>query len=107
MYADDELWLDEFKQTPYKTWNCSKGSTVSESYNIVGWDTTQPVTHDMRIELYWYHNGTAVLEDTKSFTIDVTLHINLQHIIATGYLIAYIIACILLFSYDYAESLEE
>jgi hypothetical protein len=106
-YADNELWLDEYNSTQYRTWNCSKGSTVSHSYSIRGWDAIQPVAHDLRIELYWYRNGTAVLEDTTSFTIAVTLHITLQHIIATGYLVAYLIACVLLFSYDYVEGLEE
>ena len=106
-YTDNELSMDEYNSTQYRTWNCSKSSTVSRSYNIEGWDTIQPVTHDMRIELYWYRNGTAVLEDATSFTISVTLHINLQHIVATGYLVVYLIACILLFSYDYVEGLEE
>jgi hypothetical protein len=106
-YADNELSFDEYNSTQYRTWNCSKGSTVSHSYNIVGWGDTQPATHDLRIELYWYRNDTAVLEDTASFTVAVTLHITLQHIIATGYLIVYLIACFLLFSYDYVQGLEE
>jgi len=106
-YADNEPWLDEYNSTQYRTWNCSKGSTVSHSYRIIGWNIIQPVAHDLRIELYWYRNGTVVLEDTASFTIAVTLHITLQHIFATGYLVAYLIACVLLFSYDYVEGLEE
>jgi hypothetical protein len=107
IYADDKLSMDEYNSTTYRTWNCSKGSTVSRSYSIMGWNTIQPVTHDMLVELYWYRNGTAVLEDTASFTISVTLHITLQHIVATGYLVVYLIVCVLLFSYDYVEGLEE
>ena len=106
-YADNELWLDEYNSTQYRTWNCSKGSAVSHSYNIRGWNTIQPVTHDLRIELYWYRNSTAVLEDTTSFTIAVIIHVPLQNIFATGYLAAYLIACFLLFSYDYVQGLEE
>jgi len=107
IYADDQLSMDEYNSTQYRTWNCSKGSTVSRSYNIAGWGAIQPVIHDMRVELYWFHNGVAVLEDTASFTVVVTIHITLQHIVATGYLVVYLIACVLLFSYDYVEGLEE
>lgn len=106
-YVDNGLLFDEYNSTQYRTWNCSKGSAVSHSYNIMGWQTFRPVTHDMRIELYWYRNGTTILEDTRSFTIGVTLYISLQNIFATGYLVAYLIACFLLFSYVYMQEIEE
>ena len=106
-YADNSLVFNEYDSTQYQTWNCSRGGTVSHSYNIKGWQTLQPVTHDVRLELYWYHNGTTVLEDAASFTIGVTVYMSLQNIFATGYLVAYLIACILLFSYVYVQGLEE
>jgi hypothetical protein len=106
-YVDQELWFDEYNSSQYRTWPCSKGSTVSRHYDINPWNTMQPTTHDMRIELYWYANGTARLEDTASFTVAVTLHIPLQHILATGYLVAYLIACFVLLAYNYAQGLEE
>jgi len=105
-YVDNELFFDEYNLTQYQTWNCSKGTSVSQSYSIAGWGTLQPVTHDVQIELFWYHNGTAALEDTASFNFAVTVYISLQNIFATGYLVAYLIVCVLLFSYVYAEGLE-
>jgi hypothetical protein len=105
-YADNELWFDEYNSTRYGTWSCSKGSTVSRHYDINPWNPIQPITHDTRIELYWYSDGTAHLEDTAPFAVTVTLHIPLQHILATGYLAAYLIACFLLLSYYYVAGLE-
>jgi hypothetical protein len=105
-YADNGLWFDEYNSTRDGTWSCSKGSTVSRRYDIDPWNPIQPVTHDTRIELYWYSDGTAHLEDTASFTVTVTLRISLQHILATGYLAAYLIACFLLLSYYYVAGLE-
>jgi len=105
-YADNELGLDEYNSTRYTTWSCSKGSTVARHYSINPWNPIQPITHDTRIELYWYSNGTAHLEDTASFTFAVTLHIPLQHILATGYLAVYLIACFLLLSYYHVAGLE-
>jgi hypothetical protein len=106
-YVDNELWFDEYNATQYRTWNCSKGSTVSHSYNIRGWSTIRPVTHDLRIELYWYSNSTVHLEDVTSFEVAVTVLISLQHVYATGYLAVYMIACFLLFSYDYVAGLDQ
>lgn len=106
-YVDNELFYDEFISTGNKTWPCNIGSTVSRKFRVNPWNPMRPVDHDVRIELYWYHNGTAILEDVASFTVAVTLHISLQDIFATGYLIAYLIVCFLLFAYNYAEGLEE
>lgn len=107
VYVDNELYFDEFNSTPSQTWPCNKGSTVSHDFRISPWNTIRPIAHNIRIGLYWYTNGTAHLEDTASFTVAVTLHISLQDIFATGYLIAYLIACFLLLAYNYAEGLEE
>ena len=106
-YVDNELWFDEYNHTQYRTWSCDKGSAVSKNYNIKEWHTLNPTTHDLRIELYWVNNGTARLEDTTLFAVAITVHIPLQHILATGYLAAYLIACFVLFSYDYVQGLEE
>jgi hypothetical protein len=106
-YVDNELFFDEFNSTSYKTWLCNEGSTISHNYRINPWSTIRPIAHDVRVELYWYINGTAHLEDANVFTVAVTIHIQLQDIFATGYLIAYLIACFVLLAYNYAEGLEE
>jgi hypothetical protein len=106
-YTDNELSLDEYNFTPYKTWSCGKNNEVSRQYSVNPWSPSKPVTHDIRIELCWYSNGTAHLEDTTSFTVAVAIHVFLQNIIATGYLAAYFIACFVLLAYNYAVGLEE
>ena len=106
-YVDGLLSFDEYNSTTYRTWNCTKGQTVSNSYAIAAWSTTTPVTHDIRIELYWFHNGTSSLEDTALFNINVTVFMPLQNIYATSYLVLYVGACFLLLLYDYVLSLEE
>ena len=107
LYTDNELWLNEYNDTQYKTWSCNKTSTVTHSYNIRGWQAIRPTSHDLRVELYWANNGTFRLEDTTSFTIDVIVHISLQHIFATGYFAAYLLACFVLFSYVYIQGLND
>jgi hypothetical protein len=106
-YVDGSLSFDEYNSTTYRTWNCTEGQTVSNSYTVSAWSTTTPVTHDIRIELYWLHNDTSSLEDTAQFTISVTVFMPLQNIYATSYLALYLIACFLLLLYDYVLSLEE
>jgi len=107
LYADNEQWVNEYNDTQYRTWSCNKSSTVTHTYNIRGWQAIRPTSHDLRVELYWDDNGTIRLEDTTSFTINVTVHIALQHIYATGYFAAYLIACFVLFSYVYIQGLDE
>jgi hypothetical protein len=107
MYVDNELFLNEYNGTQYQTWPCSVGSTATRNYRIREWQTVRPTAHDARVELYWNNNGTTYLEDTSSFSFDVLVHIPLQHIYATGYFAAYLIACFVLFSYDYVLGLEE
>jgi hypothetical protein len=105
-YDDNRLWLDEYNMTNHKTWFCNRSGTVTRTFDRNGWQVTKPVTHDLRVELYWYNNGTSHLEDTTSFSIGVTLHIPFQHILATGYLVAYLIACFVIFVYDYVQGLD-
>jgi hypothetical protein len=107
MYLENVQWLNEYNDTQYRTWSCSRGNTVTRNFKIEGWLTLRPTTYDLRVELYWNANGTAYLEDTTSFTIAVMVHISLQNILATSYFVAYLIACLSLFSYDYVLGLEE
>ena len=107
LYDDNELWLNEYNDTEYKTWSCNKSSTVTRKYNIRGWQVTRPASRDLRVELYWDNNGTISLQDVTSFTIEIIIHISLQHIFATGYFAAYLIACFVLFSYVYIQGLDD
>ena len=107
MYLDNAQWLNEYNDTQYRTWPCSKGNTVTRNFKFDGWQTLRPTTNDLRVELYWNNNGTVYLEDTTSLTITVMVHVSLQNILATSYLVAYLIVCLLLFSYDYIQGLEE
>jgi hypothetical protein len=106
-YIDGSLSFDEYTSTAYRTWNCTEGQTVSNSYESTGWSTSAPETHNVRIELYWFYNGTSYLEDTAMFNVEVTVFMPLQDIYATSYLALYLIACFLLLIYDYVLSLEE
>ena len=104
-YLDGNLWFDEYNSTAYKTWPCDKGNTVSHAY-IKNWPDEQPFTHDTRVELYWYSNGTSHLEDMLSFKTTVAVPVTLQHIVPTSYIALYLIACVILLTYDYIASLE-
>jgi hypothetical protein len=106
-YEDNEPWVNEYNGTQYRTWSCDEGSSVTHKYNIKGWQAVRPTSHDLRVELYWDDNGTMRLEDTTSFTVDVVVHIALQHIFATGYFAAYLIICFVLFSYIYILGLND
>jgi hypothetical protein len=106
-YVDGLLSFDEYNSTTYRTWNCTEGHTVTLSYPVVGWSTSVPEMHDIRVELYWFYNGTSRLEDTALFNVDVTVFMPLQDIYATSYLVLYLGACFLLLMYDYLLSLEE
>lgn len=106
-YVDDSLYFDEYDSTRYKTWPCNKGETVSHSYQAARWPDILPATRNLRIELFWFYNGTSHLEDTALFTVGTTVLMSLQHIYATGYLAVYLLACFVLLTYDYVVSLEE
>lgn len=107
LYTDNELLLNEYNDTQYKTWSCNKTSTVTQNYNIQGWQDMRPTSHNLRAELYWADNSTFRLEDTTSFTVNVIVHIPLQHILATGYFAAYLIVCFVLFYYVYVKGLDD
>ena len=107
LYTDNELLLNEYNDTQYKTWSCNKTSTVTRNYNIRAWQDMRPTSHDLRAELYWTDNSTFRLEDTTSFTVNVIVHIPLQHILATGYLAVYLIVCFVLFYYVYVKGLDD
>jgi hypothetical protein len=106
-YADNEQWLNEYNGTQYRTWSCNESSSVTHKYSIREWQAIRPTSHEVRVELYWEKNGTFRLEDTTSFTVDVVVHIALQHIFATGYFAAYLIVCFVLFSYVYIQGLND
>jgi len=106
IYLDGSLWFDEYNDTTRKTWPCSVGKTVSHVY-LKDWPEAQPFKHDLRVELYWYYNGTSRLQDTLSFSTSVGVPVSLQHIIPTSYLAVYLMACALLLTYDYVASLAE
>jgi hypothetical protein len=107
LYTDNELLLNEYNDTQYKTWSCNKTDTVTRNYNIRAWQDMRPTSHDLRAELYWTDNSTFRLEDTTSFTVNVIVHIPLQHILATGYFAAYLIVCFVLFYYVYVKGLDD
>ena len=107
IYVDGSLFFDEYNSTTNRIWNCSEGQSVTQSYLLTGWSATRPISHDVNVDLYWYKNGAAILEDSTKFKVDVTVVIPLQHIYASSYLAAYVIACFLLLAYDYVASLEE
>jgi hypothetical protein len=107
LYTDNELLLNEYNDTQYKTWSCNKTDTVTRNYNIRAWQDMRPTSHDLRAELYWTDNSTFRLEDTTSFTVNVVVHIPLQHILATGYFAAYLIVCFVLFYYVYVKGLDD
>lgn len=106
-YLEDKLYFDEYNSTAYKTWPCAKGETVTYNFRISGLSATRPISNDFRINLYSFCDNTARLEDTTSFRIGVTVLIPLQHIYATGYLAAYLIAFFLLLAYDHVTGLED
>ncbi len=107
LYTDNEPLLNEYNDTQYKTWSCNKTSTVTQNYNVRGWQDMRPTSHELRAELYWTDNNTFRLEDTTSFTINIIVHIPLQHILATGYFAAYLIVCSVLFYYVHAKGLDD
>jgi len=102
-YIDGKLWWDEYNSTGYRTWLCHKGEFVSRGYQIKSWNILEPNSHDLKIELYRFHNGTFLLEDAITSSIVITMFMPLQHIYAFSYLAVYLIACFIsLFFYHIA-----
>ena len=91
-YLNGELWWDESDSTGHRTWLCHKGEFVSRGYQIEGWNIPEPNSRDLKIELYRFHNGTFLLEDTMTSSIVITMFMPLQHIYAFSYLAVYLIA---------------
>jgi len=105
-YIDGESWWDEYNKTSYKIWRCDKGDNVTKGYGVEGVKTMEPLTREIKVELYWYSNGERYLEDALSFSIDVTLLLPLYHIYVSSYLIVYLIACAMLLLNYYITALE-
>ncbi|MFQ5822288.1 MAG: hypothetical protein ACE5I5_20120 [Candidatus Heimdallarchaeota archaeon] len=60
IYLDNSLLWDEYDNTTYQTWELSVGSTTTRNYTFPVW--SDPVAkHKIRIELYWYKDGTPIL----------------------------------------------
>jgi len=106
-YIDGESWWDEYNNTNYRIWRCDKGQTVTNSYKIDAWNVMEPVTRNVKVELYWYLDGKYYLKDVASFNIDIALFLPLHHIYVFGYLVVYLMACFILFLNLYVTGLEE
>jgi hypothetical protein len=104
-YIDGKTWWDEYNSTNYKMWRCDKGETITNNYRIEGWNAIEPVTREIKTELYWYHNGEYHLKDTTSFSINITLFLSLSHIYATSYFVFYLISFFMLLLYYYLTAL--
>lgn len=104
---EGQIFFDEYNTSTYKTWPCDKGQTVSHHYQTDVWVVTRPETRDLTVRLYWFTNGVAHLEDTASFSIGISMLVPFQHIYVIGYLALYLIACFLLYSYDYVIGTED
>lgn len=104
---EGQIYFDEYNSSTYKTWPCSKGQTVSHHYQTDVWSVTRPDRRDLTVRLYWFTNGVARLEDTASFSFGISMLVPFQHVYVIGYLAVYLIACFLLFSYDYVVGTEE
>lgn len=104
---EGQVFFDEYNSSTYKTWPCNKGQTVSHHYQTDVWSVTRPDRRNFTVRLYWFIDGVARLEDAASFSIGIGMLVPFQHIYVTGYLALYLIACFLLFSYDYVVGTED
>ncbi len=95
-YLDGEFWWSEYNNTDSKTWKCAKEHSVTLRYVPGNWDATTPMSHNVKIELYWHHNGTHYLEDSASFNFDVVLLSTLRQLRPFSYLMIYLLASIVL-----------
>jgi hypothetical protein len=105
-YVDGECFWNEYDSTTYKTWRCDRGTNVTWSYAVQPWNVIQPATRYATIELYWLNGNESRLEDTVSFTIDITIPVTMQHVQASSYLAIYLILCFLALSYYYTSGLD-
>lgn len=104
-YIDGKTWWDEYNSTNYRMWRCDKGKTITKNYCIEEWNTIEPVTREIKTELYWYNNGEYQLKDAVSFNINIALCIPPSHIYATSYLAFYLMAFFILLLYYYLTAL--
>jgi hypothetical protein len=104
-YIDGEPWWDEYKSTDYKMWRCDKGKTITNNYHINGWNIIEPVTREIKTELYWYDNDECHLKDAVSFNINITMCVSFSHIYAISYLTFYLMAFFALLLYNHLTAL--
>jgi len=99
IYENDGLWWNEYNDTTYHVWWCSKDSTVQHSYqvNIPLW--MGPRNYRFKAELYWYHNNNSYLQDITSFTVSCVVFIHPRHQTAFSYLFVYLFTSISLSLY--------
>ncbi|MEM3784817.1 MAG: type II CAAX endopeptidase family protein [Candidatus Bathyarchaeia archaeon] len=95
-YVNNDLWLNEFNSTEYRTWRCEKGNAVTRHYMIAGLEDIKPVTHNLRAELFWYRGDEAVLQDVKTANVTVALIVEANNLLIHSYLTVYLIAIFLL-----------
>lgn len=69
IYLDGDLLWDEFNDTVYGTWQLSKGTTATKNYAFSAWKG--PSRHKVRIELYWYKDGTPKLLARRTRVVHV------------------------------------
>jgi len=91
LYVDNSLWWNEYNDTDYKFWNCSRNSTVTRKYIIKIPTWLGANYHLFRIELFRYDNITGIIyfEDEVSFMTICVLQVNLRHQTPLSYLSIY------------------
>jgi len=99
MYINDALWWNECNETSYRLWECTGGSTITRHYRISVPIWLGPNNHLFRIELYWYNNGTAYLQDAASFMVTCALRVSVHHQFPLAWLSLYILTIFLLSLY--------
>jgi len=94
-YLDGDMWWNENNSTDYQIWQCNMGSSVTRSYAVPPWRAMKPVVHDLRIELYSYDRNVSQLQDVVSFPISVVVHVEIESMIISSYII--LLGIVLLF----------
>lgn len=105
IYDDGKLWWNEYNDTAYRIWRCNRSSTVKRYYEAKISTWNRPKIHNIKIELYWYCNGTPYLQDTTSFTVTLVLFLRLfpPHWTVLCYLFVYSIITVGLIVYLSAD----
>lgn len=102
-HLDGDPWWNEYNNTDYKTWQCSRGSSVTRLYIISTWNTAKPVNHELKIELHRYNGSVSQLQDVASFPISVAIHAEHSNLMISSYITVYLIAIFLLGFYMLIE----